>query len=83
MTPILLDSAVVLSAALFQTFSSDEQALIGAFLTTVGDMLSLNSAYLSLCQSQQDSMSQDDQIDVLKQGLDKLKEELEKIKQEN
>lgn len=83
MTPILLDSAVVLSAALFQTFSSDEQALIGAFLTTVGDMLSLNSAYISFCQSQQSQISQDDQMDVLQKGLDKLKEELEKMKQEN
>lgn len=92
--PIALDSlTVLLVASLTENLSIDEQAIIGAFLSTMGDMLSLNSSYLSYIQlSQNNDISEDsaddkdkesDEIDLLKKSLDKMKEELEKLKQDD
>ena len=62
-------------------FSNDEQAIIGAFLTTLGDMLSLNSAYISYLQDQ-NSLSKQNQndYDLLEKSIEKIKVELNKMK---
>ena len=62
-------------------FSNDEQAIIGAFLTTLGDMLSLNSAYISYLQDQ-NSLSKQNQndYDLLEKSIEKIKEEINKMK---
>ena len=82
--PIFLNSLVVLLAtSLSETISPDEQAIVGAFLSTLGDMISFNSAYLSYIQQNNSSEDQEskDQYDLLKKSIDKIQEELEKIKQ--
>jgi len=90
MHPIALDSlAVLLVAPLTESLSIDEQAIVGAFLSTVGDMLSLNSSYLSYIQPSQDNSDEDnqdqkeDEYELLKKSLDKMKEELEKLKHDD
>ena len=45
-TVLLNQMIVIISQSFNECFSNDEQAIIGAFLTTLGDMLSLNSAYI-------------------------------------
>ena len=66
MHPVLLNQMIVIISQSFnECFSSDEQAIIGSFLTTLGDMLSINS--------------QDD-YDLLEKSVEKIKEELHKIK---
>lgn len=91
--PIALDTlTVLLVAPLTESLSIDEQAIVGAFLSTMGDMLSLNSSYLSYIYSKQDGADQDnmaeenqnsDEYELLKKSIDKIKEELEKIKQDD
>lgn len=85
--PIALDSlAVLLVAPLTESLSVDEQAIVGAFLTVMGDLLSLNSSYLSYIQPSQDNdsdSSDDNEYELVKKSLDKMKEELEKIKQDH
>lgn len=85
--PIAFDSmAVLLSASLVHSFSIDEQAVIGAFLAVLGDLISFNSTYLSLVESQNqqdDSADKDDSHDeyeLIKKSIDKLQEEIEKLK---
>ena len=79
MHTLLLNQIIVLLAQSFnECFTNDEQAIIGAFLTTLGDMISLNSSYLSFQQNQ--SESSNDDYDLLEKSIEKLKEELEKIK---
>lgn len=92
--PIALDTlAVLLVAPLTESLSIDEQGVVGAFLSVLGDLLSLNSSYLSYIQPSQDdneetnqndsdSSNQDDEYELIKKSLDKMKEELEKLKQE-
>lgn len=46
--PIALDGlAVLLVAPLTESLSVDEQAVVGAFFNVLGDLLALNSSYLS------------------------------------
>ena len=79
MHTLLLNQIIVLLALSFnECFTNDEQAIIGAFLTTLGDMISLNSSYLSFQQNQ--SENSNDDYDLLEKSIEKLKEELEKIK---
>lgn len=81
--PIIFNTlAVVISTALLD-FTADEQAMIGAFLSTIGDMVSFNSAYLSYIQSsiEEPQENHDDQYELLKKSIQKIQEELEKIKQ--
>lgn len=83
--PIAIDSlAVLLVAPLTENLTVDEQAVVGAFLTVLGDLLALNSTYLSTIQSTQVDNYQDDQdqYELIQQSIDKIKEELEKIKKE-
>lgn len=87
--PIVLDSlTLLLVASLTESLSIEEQGVVGIFLSTMGDMLSLNSSYLLYIQSLQknDDLSNEDEIkdeyDLLKKSFDKLEEELEKLKQD-
>lgn len=82
MHPVLLNQMIVIISQSFnECFSSDEQAIIGSFLTTLGDMLSLNSAYISYMQNQNSfSINSQDNYDLLEKSVEKIKEELHKIK---
>lgn len=86
--PIVFDSlAVMLSASLVNSFSIDEQAVIGAFLSVLGDLISFHSTYLSLVQTQnqqedsyEDKDDSSDEYELIKKSIDKLQEEIEKLK---
>lgn len=82
MHPLLLNQIIVLlSQSLNECFSLDEQAIIGSFLTSLGDMISLNSTYLAYFQSNDNTSDLSaNKEDLLEKSLEKLKEELEKIK---
>lgn len=88
--PIALDGlAILLVAPLTESLSVDEQAIVGAFFNVLGDLLALNSSYLSLFQTSDQSDEQPDtqtdhsdkEYDLLKKSFQKLEEELNKIKQ--
>ena len=55
--------------------------LLALFLTTLGDMLSLNSAYISYLQDQ-NSLSKQNQndYDLLEKSIEKIKVEINKMK---
>ena len=72
-TVLLNQMIVIISQSFNECFSNDEQAIIGAFLTTLGDMLSLNSAYISYLQNQND-------YDLLEKSIEKIKVEINKMK---
>ena len=68
MHTLLLNQIIVLLAQSFnECFTNDEQAIIGAFLTTLGDMISLNSSYLSFQQNQFENSNDD--YDLLEKVL--------------
>ena len=71
-TVLLNQMIVIISQSFNECFSNDEQAIIGAFLTTLGDMLSLNSAYISYLQDQ-NSLSKQNQndYDLLEKSIEK------------
>lgn len=92
MHPLTLDSiALLLVAPLTESLSPDDQAIVGAFFNVLGDLLSLNSSYLSSLQSaskQNDSQSSatdtddtDNKYDLLQKSFQKLEEELKKLKE--
>ena len=85
--PIALDSlAVLLVTPLSESLSIDEQAIVGAFLNILGDLLSFNSAYLANLQSSandDDNMKDNDntnQYEAIQKSISQIKSELEKIK---
>lgn len=85
--PIALDSlAVLLIAPLSESLSIDEQAIVGAFLNILGDLLAFNSAYLSNIQnSNSDNDKPQDNDDsnhyeAIQKSISQMKSELEKIK---
>ena len=78
-TVLLNQMIVIISQSFNECFSNDEQAIIGAFLTTLGDMLSLNSAYISYLQDQ-NSLSNQNDYDLLEKSIEKIKEEINKMK---
>ena len=82
MHTLLLNQIIVLLAQSFnECFTNDEQAIIGAFLTTLGDMLSLNSAYISYLQNQTSSIENNqNDYELLEKSIEKIKTELEKMK---
>lgn len=80
-TVLLNQMIVIISQSFNECFTNDEQAIIGAFLTTLGDMLSLNSAYISYLQNQNSlPESNHDDYDLLEKSVEKIKEELDKMK---
>lgn len=87
--PLALDSlAVLLIAPLTESLTPDEQAILGAFFNVLGDLLSLNSSYLSVFQSDtassvdQNENDQDQEYDLLKNSLQKIEKELNRIKKQ-
>ena len=74
MHPVLLNQMIVIISQSFnECFSSDEQAIIGSFLTTLGD--------ISYMQNQNSfSINSQDDYDLLEKSVEKIKEELHKIK---
>lgn len=87
MNPLVIDQLIVVMSSVFMDyFSADEQDVIGNFFATLGSMLSLNSSYILLQQSQNEILNQDDkteadsQYDLLEKSIDKMKEEIEKMK---
>lgn len=62
-------------------FQMMNRPLLALFLTTLGDMLSLNSAYISYLQDQ-NSLSKQNQndYDLLEKSIEKIKVELNKMK---
>lgn len=87
MHPIAASGLAFLIAAPFtECFTHDEQAIIGAFFTTLGDVISLNSAYASYLQSRCDPPEEEnqkdnsDEFDLLKKSLEKLQVEIQKMK---
>ena len=80
-TVLLNQMIVIISQSFNECFSNDEHVIIGAFLTTLGDMLSLNSAYISYLQDQ-NSLSKQNQndYDLLEKSIEKIKEEINKMK---
>lgn len=80
-TILLNQMIVIISQSFNECFSSDEQAIIGAFLTTLGDMLSLNSAYISYLQNQTSSIENNQSdYELLEKSIEKIKTELEQMK---
>ena len=79
-TVLLNQMIVIISQSFNECFSNDEQAIIGAF-STLGDMLSLNSAYISYLQDQ-NSLSKQNQndYDLLEKSIEKIKVEINKMK---
>ncbi len=78
--PIALDSlAVLLVAPLTESLTPDEQAILGAFLNVLGDLLSLNSAYISYAQSQNNN-EDNNEYDIIQKSIEKIQDELEKVK---
>ena len=76
---LLNQMIVIISQSFNECFSSDEQAIIGSFLTTLGDMLSLNSAYMSYMQNQNSfSINSQDDYDLLEKSIEKIKKEKQK-----
>ena len=82
-TVLLNQMIVIISQSFNECFSNDEQAIIGAFLTTLGDMLSLNSAYISYLQDQ-NSLSKQNQndYDLLEKSIEKISKVLYNIDNE-
>ena len=80
--PLLLNQSLVLiSCSLIDFFSEEQLAVIGAYLTTLGDMISLNSTYCSFIKDQNEKIeNKEDDYDLLEKSIDKIKEEIEKIK---
>lgn len=76
-----------------ESFSADEQAVVGTFLATLGSLVSLNSVYLLYIQGQNQILNQDNkdntqekeksdhEYDLLEKSIEKMKEEIEKLKQ--
>lgn len=83
--PLLLDEMIVLISGIFmECFSTDEQAVIGTFLATLGSVISLNSVYLlyvqGLPQETGQEIKDDNNYEILEKSIDKIKEEIQKLK---
>lgn len=76
-------SAVILGYLLTNEFTVDETVALGAWFNVVGDILVSNSAMSPLLQQRTVvDASSDDELDILKEAIDKLKENIEKMQKE-
>jgi hypothetical protein len=94
MNPLLIDQLIVLiSAAFMDYFSADEQEIIGAFLTTLGTVISFNSLYIegqttnqqsdkNEQKDDQDNTNEDNNYELLKKSIEKIQEQMKNIKKE-
>ena len=83
--PIAIDGlAVLICASLQGCYSIEQISVVGAFFNVIGDILSLNSAYLSLFIDDNNSSNEDNNdlegLDLLKDSVEKIQKELEKMK---
>ena len=80
-TVLLNQKIVIISHSFNECFSNDEQSIIGSFLSSLGDLLCLNSAYISYLQDQ-NSLSKQNQndYDLLEKSIEKIKVVLNKLK---
>ena len=88
--PLFIDQVMVLiSAAIMESFNTDEQGIIGGFLNTLGTLIEFNASYLQYMAPGNDTNTQDNQNDdsekdnyeTLQKGIEKIEEELKKIKE--
>lgn len=89
MHPLVMDELLVLiSGAFMESFTADEQAVIGTFLATLGSIISLNSVYILFLEGQNpentdknnQDKDEDNEYEILEKSIDKIKEEIEKLK---
>lgn len=88
MHPLILDELLILiSGAFMESFTADEQAVIGTFLATLGSIISLNSVYILYLEGlnpentdQNNDKDNEDKYEILEKSIDKIKEEIEKIR---
>lgn len=90
--PLLADQLIILISGVFmESFSPDEQAVIGTFLATLGSVISFNSVYslytegqaqiLNQQNNEKDS-NQNDQYELIQKSIEKIQEEIRKIKED-
>lgn len=89
--PLALDSlAVLLIAPLTESLSVEELAILGSFFCVLGDLLALNSSYLSAFQSPEDlsfnpqeekNTNQNNKFELLKESFQKLEKQLNQLKE--
>lgn len=84
--PLFIDQVMVLiSAAIMESFNTDEQGIIGGFLNTLGTLIEFNAAYLQYitppANNDIQDDSQSDNYETLQKGIEKIEEELKKIKE--
>lgn len=84
--PLVLDELIVLlSNVIMNTFTPDEQALIGTFLASLGSITSFNSVYLLYTQGLQEAAKQkenkEESMEVLKKCVDTLQKEMATYKE--
>lgn len=83
--PIAIDGlAVLICASLQDCYSIEQLAVIGAFFNVIGDVLSLNTSYLSLFTDNNTSNDENNNdiegLDLLKESIEKIQKELENMK---
>lgn len=97
MNPLLIDQLIVLISATFMDcFSTDEQEVIGNFFSTLGSIISFNSAYISYVEGKiekkqdekneqkddQENTNEDNNYELLKKSIEKIQEQMKNIKKE-
>lgn len=93
--PLLADQLIILISGVFmESFSADEQAVIGTFLATLGSVISFNSVYSLYTEGQaqildqeteekeMNSSMQDKQFELLQKSIEKIQEEITKLKKQ-
>lgn len=90
--PLLADQLIILISGVFmESFSPDEQAVIGTFLATLGSVISFNSVYSLYTEGQaqilnqqndEKDSNQNDQYELIQKSIEKIQEEIRKIKED-
>lgn len=90
--PLLADQLIILISGVFmESFSPDEQAVIGTFLATLGSVISFNSVYSLYTEGQaqilnqqndEKDSNQNEQYELIQKSIEKIQEEIRKIKEE-
>ena len=80
---VVNEMTVLMSMSIVRCFNTQEQAVIGAFLTTLGTMISSNSVYILYNEELKKSPNTDskDEYELLEKSIDELKEELKRMKE--
>lgn len=80
-------TAVVLGYLLTKDFTINEQAALGAWFNVVGDILASNASWAAVLEERVQSFediqdNNQNDLDILKEAVDKLKESIEKLQNE-